>query len=63
MKVGTNKNGILYAIYDAETDLPRYIADTFSQACAWLGCTRRTLSRILKTGQPFNGCTVYKIRD
>ncbi len=63
MKTGTNAKGYIYYICDIRTDLPRYIADTYSEACAWLGCSRPTLSRLLKTGCSYNGFSVIKLKD
>ena len=60
---GNNHMGFLYYICDLNTDLPAYIADTAEQAMSFLGCSRKTLYRMINTGSSFSGYMCFKLRD
>lgn len=64
MKSGTNELlDVLYVIIDTRTDLPVYVADTFRETVAWLGCSFGTLNGMLRRGLSFNGYIVEIVDD
>ena len=63
MKSGNNREGFLYLIIDANTDLPRYVADTTTEAIAWLQCSSRTLMKMLHQGVVYKGFKCERVLD
>ena len=62
MNERNSKKGFYY-ICDVETDLPLYIADTFTEAMNWIGCSGATLYRMIKYGNIHKGMQCYKLQD
>ena len=52
-----------YYIYSARTDLPVCIADTFSEAVKFIGCSVAQFCRILDTDNDYDGLKVLSMTD
>ncbi len=63
MKTGTNFLDVLYVIVDANDELPAYVADTFEEARAWLGISKRTMTRLLREDYVYDHYYVVIVDD
>lgn len=53
------KNNKVILIYEAnECELPVTLVKNPVEACAWLGCTRKTIYNMLKNHSTFNGYAI-----